>query len=110
MLKRFRPAEDEPVPTSVVPSANGKGKGKAASVADEDEDDNDTGYAGRGYHHLLHPFYTETNREADCLAEEIPGDDDDGRFFGGGLNNEQEVSSSFLQLKSVLHPVAVGFS
>ncbi|GFZ44825.1 hypothetical protein JCM24511_02551 [Saitozyma sp. JCM 24511] len=67
-LKRFRPEEPEPAPAP-APPANGKGKGRAATVSEEEEED-ELRYA-----------------RADLPDEEDA--DEDGRFFGGGLNSEQ---------------------
>ncbi|RSH89598.1 hypothetical protein EHS25_002149 [Saitozyma podzolica] len=68
-LKRFRPEEPEQPAPSLAPPANGKGKGKAATVSEE-EDEEELRYA-----------------RADLPDEEDA--DEDGRFFGGGLNSEQ---------------------
>ncbi|WVR03234.1 hypothetical protein IAU60_000225 [Kwoniella sp. DSM 27419] len=63
MLKKYRTAE----PEEPVSHTNGKGKGRAATVEEDDEE----GYS-RG--------------EPDAYEGD---DDDEGRFFGGGLNTEQ---------------------
>ncbi|WWD22882.1 hypothetical protein CI109_107377 [Kwoniella shandongensis] len=67
MLKKYKQAEAEPAAPAPLPPTNGKGKARAATVEEEDED----GYA-----------------QADRDVEDGE-DDDEGRFFGGGLNNEQ---------------------
>ncbi|KAF8076448.1 Catenin-beta-like protein [Lyophyllum atratum] len=61
-------ADDEPS----GPYENGKGKGRAATVEDEEDVDMDRDFAPGG--------------DADYFAEE----DDEGRFFGGGLTSEQK--------------------
>lgn len=77
MLKRMRldeesaPATDIPLPNG--PTARDKGKHRA-TVEDEEEDERDEAmdFAPGG--------------DADYFAEE----DDEGRFFGGGLTREQK--------------------
>ena len=85
MLKRMRAeAEAEAVEASsrseIPPATNGassKGKSRAAYVRDEEEEeaamDEDGGFA--------------PGNDADYFAEE----DDEGRFFGGGLTDEQKT-------------------
>ncbi|WVW81453.1 hypothetical protein I302_103447 [Kwoniella bestiolae CBS 10118] len=69
MLKKYKAAEVEPSSGPQPLPANGKGKGKAATVEEEDDDD----------------AYNAADRDI------YEGDEDDeGRFFGGGLNNEQQ--------------------
>ncbi|KAG6866475.1 hypothetical protein C0991_003993 [Blastosporella zonata] len=74
MLKKMRtgvvPPERES--SSPEPQTNGKGTGRVATVEDEEDVDMDHGFAPGG--------------DADYFAEE----DEDGRFFGGGLTAEQK--------------------
>lgn len=70
MLKRFK-VDDQPDNGVVNVDANGKGK-QRARVDDEGDDD---------------------VQGPDDMDDEMGAEDDeDGRFFGGGLNNEQQVS------------------
>ncbi|WRT63378.1 uncharacterized protein IL334_000283 [Kwoniella shivajii] len=68
MLKKYKPAEAEPSPEPQPLPTNGKGKGKAATVEEDDD---------------------EYGNEADRDIYD-GNEDDEGRFFGGGLNNEQQ--------------------
>ncbi|OSD04244.1 DUF1716-domain-containing protein [Trametes coccinea BRFM310] len=80
MLKRMRMDTEEAESASSVVDLNGsssrdKGKARATTVEDEDEEGNrsmDADFAPGG--------------DADYFAEE----DDEGRFFGGGLTKEQK--------------------
>ena len=81
MLKRMRMDTEESESAAVSVNANGsasrdKGKGRAVTVEDADEDGReeamDADFAPGG--------------DADYFAEE----DDEGRFFGGGLTQEQK--------------------
>ncbi|KAG6828403.1 hypothetical protein H0H92_008145 [Tricholoma furcatifolium] len=80
MLKRMRmdmtvSAQESPPPK---PPLDSKGKSRVATVEDVDEDEVDRDFAPGG--------------DADYFAEE----DEDGRFFGGGLTSEQkEILSIF---------------
>ncbi|ORX34896.1 Catenin-beta-like protein [Kockovaella imperatae] len=67
-LKRYKAVGEESKDESVPPT-NGKGKGRAATVEDEDDDRMD--YA-----------------QADSSHDDGEADEE-GRFFGGGLNSEQ---------------------
>ncbi|KAK1921422.1 Catenin-beta-like protein [Papiliotrema laurentii] len=67
MLKKYRVAEPEP--EAPAPVSNGKGKSRAATVGEEDEE--------------------ESYGPVDGGDEDGDADDDEGRFFGGGLNSEQ---------------------
>ncbi|WWC85502.1 uncharacterized protein L201_000366 [Kwoniella dendrophila CBS 6074] len=68
MLKKYKQAEAEPPSGPQSLSTNGKGKARAATVEEDDED-----------------AYNQADRDV------YEGDEDDeGRFFGGGLNNEQQ--------------------
>ncbi|KAG6902221.1 hypothetical protein C0995_002853 [Termitomyces sp. Mi166 len=69
MLKRMR--MDLPAPPSES-HTNGKGKGRVTTVEDEKDEEVDRNFAPGG--------------DADYFAEE----DEDGRFFGGGLTSEQK--------------------
>lgn len=77
MLKKMK-MDITPVPLSVDLSHNGngtskaKGKSRAVTVEDEEDVDMDPGFAPGG--------------DADYFVEE----DDEGRFFGGGLTTEQK--------------------
>ncbi|KAF7352752.1 DUF1716 domain-containing protein [Mycena venus] len=78
MLKKIKmDTEAPPVPSSSTSPANGSGKGKRAvtmeEVPDEEDTDMDTSDFAPG-------------GDADYFAEE----DDEGRFFGGGLTSEQK--------------------
>ncbi|WWC57769.1 uncharacterized protein I303_100304 [Kwoniella dejecticola CBS 10117] len=68
MLKKYRQTESEPSSAPHPLPTNGKGKGRAATV-EEDEGDYDNA------------------ADRDVYDGE---EDDEGRFFGGGLNNEQQ--------------------
>ncbi|CAD6573561.1 MAG: hypothetical protein TREMPRED_000856 [Tremellales sp. Tagirdzhanova-0007] len=70
MLKKYRNAEPEAMAAPTIPSSNGKTRVKAPTVTDEDKEDE--GYA-----------------RADTSVEEGGDPDEEGRFFGGGLNTEQ---------------------
>jgi beta-catenin-like protein 1 len=77
MLKKIKmDTEAPPIPSSSTSPANGNTKGKRAvtmeEVPDEDEDMDAGDFAPGG--------------DADYFAEE----DDEGRFFGGGLTSEQK--------------------
>lgn len=76
MLKKMRAeTSSEPfAPESLSPSAQEKGKSRKATVEDADDDDMevDRDFAPGG--------------DADYFVEE----DDEGRFFGGGLTSEQK--------------------
>jgi beta-catenin-like protein 1 len=77
MLKRLRTEESSPsVPMqSAPPSYNGKGKARAVTIEDVAEDEDgaqEEDFAPGG--------------DPDYYAEE----DEDGRFFGGGLTVEQK--------------------
>ncbi|KAK7695853.1 hypothetical protein QCA50_000491 [Cerrena zonata] len=67
---------DTPEGPSAVPTSNGSSESqassRAATVQDEDDDEMDQDFAPGG--------------DADYFAEE----DDEGRFFGGGLTSEQK--------------------
>ncbi|WWC67148.1 uncharacterized protein I206_101055 [Kwoniella pini CBS 10737] len=68
MLKKYRQAEPEPSSGPQPLPTNGKGKAKAATVEEDEEDYDNTA-------------------DRDMYDGE---EDDEGRFFGGGLNNEQQ--------------------
>ncbi|TIA94733.1 hypothetical protein E3P94_04101 [Wallemia ichthyophaga] len=78
--RRFEPASEEAIKkvrlqenqddAQSAPD-NGKGKGRAVTIADEDEDD--------------------TVEYIDANNDEFEEDDEDGRFFGGGLTEEQST-------------------
>ncbi|KAJ6536620.1 Catenin-beta-like protein [Mycena sp. CBHHK59/15] len=77
LLKKIKMDTEAPsVPSSSASSANGASKGKRAATVEEVEDegdvDMDRNFAPGG--------------DADYFAEE----DDEGRFFGGGLTSEQK--------------------
>jgi hypothetical protein len=74
VLKRFKPEE---------PSLSSSNDGKSAIVEDEDD-------------LITTGVFTGTEAQRADVSEESPqGDyddgDDEGRFFGGGLNDEQNV-------------------
>ncbi|KAL7420182.1 hypothetical protein Q5752_005148 [Cryptotrichosporon argae] len=66
VLKRFKPADEAMPPPPVPTNGNGKAASRSARVADEDEEPEERG-----------------DRDDDYDP------DDEGRFFGGGLNDEQ---------------------
>ncbi|WWD06053.1 hypothetical protein V865_004138 [Kwoniella europaea PYCC6329] len=69
MLKKYKATETDGQPQPPALPTNGKGKGRAATVEEEDVEDQ----------------YNAADRDV------YEGDEDDeGRFFGGGLNNEQQ--------------------
>jgi beta-catenin-like protein 1 len=77
MLKRFKEDTEMAAPPQPTPQSNGsslnKGKSRAPRVEDEDEADASADFA--------------PGNDADYYVEE----DDEGRFFGGGLTDEQKT-------------------
>lgn len=81
VLKRMKVDEPAPSTSSTSPSVNGsnKGKSRAATVQDESEEGNDDDVE-------MNTDFAPGN-DADYFVEE----DDEGRFFGGGLTAEQKT-------------------
>ncbi|KAJ7276448.1 Catenin-beta-like protein [Mycena haematopus] len=78
MLKKIKmDTEAPPVPSSSTSPANGGAKGKRAVTMEEVPDDEDTDMDIGDF---------APGGDADYFAEE----DDEGRFFGGGLTSEQK--------------------
>ncbi|TDL29730.1 DUF1716-domain-containing protein [Rickenella mellea] len=78
MLKRFKPEAELSANKAPPPSDGGssaKGKSRAATVRDEEEEEEES---SRDF---------APGNDADYFAEE----DDEGRFFGGGLTGEQKT-------------------
>ncbi|ODN75598.1 hypothetical protein L202_06717 [Cryptococcus amylolentus CBS 6039] len=80
-LKKFKFDEAAPLSQTVdEPHLNGngkgKGKGRQVTVQDEEMEEREERNAGGGGGGEVEDFYDDA--------------DDEGRFFGGGLNNEQE--------------------
>lgn len=71
MLKRMK-INDEPAPTNGSAGSSSKPVSRPVTVRDEEEDEAEQSFAPGG--------------DADYFAEE----DDEGRFFGGGLTDEQK--------------------
>ncbi|PCH41028.1 DUF1716-domain-containing protein [Wolfiporia cocos MD-104 SS10] len=77
MLKRMRvDSETSPAPSPAVPANGTANKGKSRAVIMEDEEDEDASMGAE----------FAPGGDADYFAEE----DDEGRFFGGGLTQEQK--------------------
>lgn len=88
MLKKYRATEPEAMAPPPVPASNGKAKTRTVTVFEEE--DEERAYA-QGMSHPVPCFSAEATL-ADTSMDD--GDlEEGGRFFGGGLNVEQRVSS-----------------
>lgn len=90
-LAKVAKTDSRPSPRSTgasaapTPSASAKGKQRAVTIEDDREDsDEDDDAAGRSTGDFA-PY-----NDADAYRDE----DEDGRFFGGGLNTTQKVQPS----------------
>jgi hypothetical protein len=78
-----------------IPIASGKGKGRAATVVDEQEEEGPQDVRMQDEEEDVDGVYgiAEETFEAD------DGDEEGGRFFGGGTNETQEVSTRSSELE-----------
>ena len=86
-----------------IPAQNGKGKGRSATASEEEEEEYDGLKERRSPHFLLNRcstgrIYEKVMADGWFVGEREEGgaDDEEGRFFGGGLNTEQNVCTSSL--------------